>query len=159
DEGVPFNRITLFAGFAGPLPGGYNGDDRPAIGAKLSGPEGIAAGPDGSLYIADVINGRVRKVDGDGKIHTIYGPGADIRPVGLAMRANGHLLISDTYREQIVDVAPDGSGDHAIAGVRDAQGDGGEGEGGPATAAKLADVWRVAEAPDGSVYFTESTGN
>lgn len=41
---------------------GYSGDGGPAIDASLSEPSGVAAGPDGSIYIADSANDRVRKI-------------------------------------------------------------------------------------------------
>lgn len=42
--------------------GGYDGEDGPAVQARLGAPSGIAIGPDGSLYIADTSNHRVRRV-------------------------------------------------------------------------------------------------
>src|SRR5262249_20753169 len=41
---------------------GFNGDDRPATDASLEAPTGIVIGPDESVYIADALNDRVRKV-------------------------------------------------------------------------------------------------
>lgn len=64
--------ISTFAGGAdasGPL-----GDDGPATDAKLNKPHGLAIGLDGSLYVADYGNGRVRHVDLSGVITTIAAP-------------------------------------------------------------------------------------
>ena len=49
--------ITTVAGTGQP---GYSGDDGPATAAQLNGPYSIALGADGSLYIADYYNRRVR---------------------------------------------------------------------------------------------------
>ena len=42
---------------------GTSGDGGPALQAEFDGPHSLAAGPDGSLYIADTWSNRVRKLD------------------------------------------------------------------------------------------------
>jgi hypothetical protein len=54
---------------------GFSGDGGPAIDASLNGPCGIAVDEAGNLYIADIFNYRVRKVDTAGIITTIAGNG------------------------------------------------------------------------------------
>ena len=54
---------------------GYSGDGGPANQAWLAGPRGITLGPDGSLYIADTLNQRIRRVDPGGIITTVAGTG------------------------------------------------------------------------------------
>ncbi|WP_169748944.1 RHS repeat-associated core domain-containing protein [Gynuella sunshinyii] len=54
---------------------GYNGDEQPATQAMLDNILGIAIGEDGSIFIADSDNNRIRKVTPDGVIHTIAGTG------------------------------------------------------------------------------------
>jgi sugar lactone lactonase YvrE len=58
---------TLVAG--GPVPG----DGGPATLARLNAPEDVSCGPDGTLYIADTGNHRIRKVSTNGIITTIAG--------------------------------------------------------------------------------------
>ena len=64
--------ITTIAGTGSP---GFSGDGGPASAAILSGPQGIAVGPGGEVYIADTGNGRVREIKADGTIVTIAGDG------------------------------------------------------------------------------------
>ena len=56
-------RIRTVAGICGEETYGYEGDGGPAIAAKLSEPGGAGAGPDRTIYIADTLNHRIRKVN------------------------------------------------------------------------------------------------
>lgn len=64
--------ITTVAGTGVP---GFEGDEGPAVNARLSGPRGIALDAAGNLYILDSGNGRIRKVS-EGIIRTIAGNGS-----------------------------------------------------------------------------------
>ncbi|HEX2035833.1 MAG TPA: hypothetical protein VHS99_16770, partial [Chloroflexota bacterium] len=74
--------------------GRYNGDGGAATEASFGagagivpsagGPDDLAVGPDGSLYIADTYSTRIRRVTPDGKISTV------------AVVKNGDLAIADT---------------------------------------------------------------
>ena len=62
--------------FVGAGEGGFSGDGGDARMAQLNRPQDMATGPDGSLYIADSQNYRIRKVDiSDGTIRTVIGNG------------------------------------------------------------------------------------
>lgn len=61
--------------FAGNGRSGYSGDGEAAISESLNGPGPLAVGPDGSLYIADLWNYRIRRVAPDGTISTVAGNG------------------------------------------------------------------------------------
>jgi sugar lactone lactonase YvrE len=89
----------------------YNGDGMPAVEASLAGPSGLAVGGDGTLYIADTFNGRIRAVDpltgaistvvGDGGEYRYQGPreessGSLSRPSGIAVDGDGNLVITDS---------------------------------------------------------------
>jgi sugar lactone lactonase YvrE len=90
---------------------GYTGDGMPATEAGVSGPSGLALGPDGELYIADTFSGRIRRVDPEtGIISTVAGDGGEYRfsglpnefstslsrPYGIALDRAGNLLITDS---------------------------------------------------------------
>ncbi|MCZ7641008.1 MAG: immunoglobulin domain-containing protein [Verrucomicrobia bacterium] len=63
---------------------GFSGDGGQARNASLSMPMGVAAGEDGSLYIADYGNHRIRRVRPDGVIETVAGSG------GVGPGGGGH---------------------------------------------------------------------
>jgi sugar lactone lactonase YvrE len=88
--------------------------------AASGGPEGIALGADGSLYIADTYNCRLRKVTPEGMISTIAGTdtcgeGGDGGPArtaqlwgprGLAVDRNGVLVVGDTDANRVRLIGP-----------------------------------------------------
>ena len=88
----------------------YNGDGGPATEAGFSGIEGIVVENFGNLYISDIVNHRVRRVDlASGIITTVVGTGschirgdgglatvADVcAPKGLALDDAGNLNVAD----------------------------------------------------------------
>jgi sugar lactone lactonase YvrE len=66
-------RISTVAGNGTP---GFAGDGGPAIQAELNTPHGVDVDTDGNIYIADLYNNRIRKVDRNGNITTVAGTGA-----------------------------------------------------------------------------------
>lgn len=92
--------ITTVAGHGG---GRYAGDNGPARKASLNNPQGVAAGRDGSVLIADTYNHVVRGVDPRGMITTFAGTEAGLAgDGGPARRAQLSLPTA-------VAVAPDGA--------------------------------------------------
>ena len=99
----------LIATVAGTGDPGFSGDGAAAIDARLTGPDGVAVDRDGTLYIGDRLNSRVRRVAPDGTISTIGGTGtrgmtgnggpARAAEFGYVSRVqldtDGDLLISD----------------------------------------------------------------
>ncbi|QDU59003.1 NHL repeat-containing protein [Aeoliella mucimassa] len=94
--------VSTLAGTAGEK--GYL--DGPASDALFNAPHAVAWGPDGSLYVADIGNARVRRIH-EGEVTTVAGTGdygqADgplgvgtlQYPIDLCMNEKGHLLIAD----------------------------------------------------------------
>jgi sugar lactone lactonase YvrE len=68
---------------AGTGSAGFSGDGGPATAAQLYGPSAVAIASDGTVYIADSGNNRVRKIALDGTISTIAGTGASIANILL----------------------------------------------------------------------------
>jgi uncharacterized protein (TIGR03437 family) len=76
---------------------GFSGDGGPATQAELNLPWGLAANDNGTIYIADNQNSRVRKISADGSITTVAGPqnpGIG-NPQGVAVDSAGNLFIAD----------------------------------------------------------------
>jgi sugar lactone lactonase YvrE len=96
---------------------GYAGDGGPALNAKLSGPKGLAYGPDESLYIADTESHTIRKIAlKTGIISTVMGTGERgdgpegdplkyelSRPHGVLF-SQGVLYVADSEAHRILTV-------------------------------------------------------
>ncbi len=137
--------ITTIAG-RGQTPG-FSGDGGQAEDALLKQPRDSEIGPDGSLYIADTNNNRIRRIWPDGTITTVAGTGAagyngdGIRatkarlywPHDVFVDDVGNLFIADSNNQRIRQVTTDGV-IHTIAGTGQT---GSSGDGGLATKARL----------------------
>jgi sugar lactone lactonase YvrE len=88
--------VSTFAGKAGT--GGF--EDGPKAGALFNHPARLAFGPDGSLYVADNGNHRIRKIATDGNVSTV-GDYLQSGARGIAVDANGYIYCadSDLYRD------------------------------------------------------------
>ncbi len=148
---------------------GFSGDGGPASQASLDSPQGIAIAPDGTLYIADTHNQRVRQVTVGGTITTIAGSGhagfsgdggeataAQLRnPVAIAAGLAGELYIADSGNHRVRRLARDGTlSTVAGNGVESATGDGG-----PAVQAGLDTPTSVAVRPDGALLIADRRNN
>jgi len=158
------NRIiTTVAGGGDPVIG--LGDGAAAAQAWLVAPAGVAVASDGSVYIADTGNGRIRRVGPDGIITTVAGTedcwggfsgdgglatqATLCEPSGVAVAPDGSLYIADTNHARIRRVGPDG----IITTVAGNGLEGFSGDGGPATQATLGYASGVAVGLDGSLYI------
>jgi len=143
------------------------GRRRAASSAPLNAPERVAFDSAGSLYIADTINNRIRKVSG-GTITTVAGNGSAgfsgdggpatsaslFWPTGVAVDSAGNLYIADSWNNRIRKVA--GGTITTVAG----NGNGWfSGDGGPATSASLGYPNDVAVDSSGDLYIADYWNN
>ena len=169
--------------FAGNGTEGSAGDGGPARLASLDSPMGLAIGADGSMYIADLDAYRVRKVLPDGTIATVAGDGAlcdaagcgdggpavDARlagPVGVALDAQGALLIADSSCVRRVDALGIIETVAGICFTNDppafsdrSDGSGGDCDECPAVDAMVFEATAVAPLPGGGFYVAERAAN
>jgi DNA-binding beta-propeller fold protein YncE len=110
--------ITTFAGSGSTF--GNSGDGGQAAGARLKIPFGVAVAPDGTVFIADTGNNRIREVKPDGVIVAFAGTGVsgysgDNGPAGQAqlsapeavvVEPSGRLLVADTYNHRVRELVP-----------------------------------------------------
>jgi trimeric autotransporter adhesin len=159
----------IFTTVAGNGVPGYSGDGGRATEARLNGPSGIAFDAEGNLYIADVLNNRVRRVDPSGVITTVAGTGraglsgdgwqaqaVDLwHPVRVRVDASGNLYILEAATNRVRRIGRDG----AIRTIAGSGRRGFSGDGGPATAAALAEPLDVAVDGDGNVYVADTNNH
>ncbi len=163
ESGQPYVIVTV----AGTGARGYSGDGGPAISAQLGEPEGLATDAAGNIYIAELLNKRIRRVGTDGIITTVAGTGVwgyagdggpatsagFAGPAGVALDAAGNLYVSDSYYNVIRKVAPDGIITR-VAGVGPSGGY--SGDGGPATSALLNGPEALAVDAAGYLYIGDT---
>ncbi|MCP4659071.1 MAG: hypothetical protein GY856_26990, partial [bacterium] len=120
--------------------------------------------PDGSFYVADRDDGRVRFVGTDGLISTVAGGGfedgadgdraVDVYldgPVGLALGPNGDVFMAEQDGNRVRRMRVDGR----IFAVAGTGGYGSDGDGGPAVEARIVPS-RVAVGAGGSVFISDT---
>ncbi|MGE5186079.1 MAG: DUF4215 domain-containing protein [Acidobacteriota bacterium] len=144
----------------------YFGDGGPATQAELQFPVGLAFDGAGRLYIADVVNNRIRRIELDHTITTVAGSGAlgyggdggpalaatFASPFGVAVDAQARIVIADTFNERVRRVDTTGT----IATVAGTGGFGLGGDGGAATSAQVANPFDVAVDQLGRVYIADT---
>ena len=95
--------ITTIAGTGGGQ--GFSGDTGPATSAQLSLPFGVAVDVSGNIYVADTVNGRIRRIT-NGIITTVAGGGTTLGDDGPATSANLGVPVA---------IAVDSAGDIFVA--------------------------------------------
>lgn len=123
-EGNAIYRIDLkqkmLHHLAGTGRSGYTGDGGPALKAELSGPKGVAIGPEGDIYFADTESHTVRVVRMKSKtIETVIGNGNKgdgpdgnparcrmDRPHGVFVDGAGHVFVGDSNNHRVRVLVP-----------------------------------------------------
>ena len=143
---------------------GFTGDGGPATAAELNSPMSVAVAPDGTIYIADTGNQRIRIVQA-GSITTFAGNGARgftgdggpaaaaalNHPVALALDGSGSLLVCDQGNERVRRISAGQIATIAGNGVQ-----GFAGDGGAAISAELNEPSGVAESADGRTFIADT---
>jgi hypothetical protein len=160
--------VGVITRLAGTGTSGGAGDGGPAVSAQLHLPAGIAGGPDGSLYIADEENKRIRRVWPDGTISTFAGSGmpgvsGDGGPAvqatlgqmsGIAVDGVGNVYVAQ-FGANVVRRIDHQDGTIATVAGR-AWSSGFSGDNGPASQAVLTDPHGLAIAPNGDLLIVDS---
>jgi hypothetical protein len=155
----------IIATVAGNGIAGYNGDNIAATSSELSDPFGVGVDSAGNLYIADLYNNRIRKVDTSGPITTVAGNGtagyngdniaatsAELAfPDRVAVDSAGNLYIADQGNQRIRKV--DASGTITTVAGNGTQGYNGDNI--PATSAELQLPYSVAVDSAGNLYIAD----
>lgn len=157
--------------FAGTGLARHEGDGGPASTCSIWGARAVAVGPDGTVYILEREGNTLRAVDPhSGLIATIAGTGRKgysgdggpareatfNGPKELAADRSGNLFIVDTENHAIRVI------DHASGTIRTLAGTGkvgGDGDGGPATRARLDRPHGVAVGADGRVWIGDTNNH
>jgi sugar lactone lactonase YvrE len=156
--------ITLIAGSG---TSGFSGDGGMAVNARLNNPRGVTSDANGTVWIADSDNNRIRKVTSGGTITTVAGNGtggyggddgnataASLNvPYAVDVDAAGNLYIADRFNNRIRKVTPGGTittiaGNGTVAST---------GNGGLASQAAVGSPTDVLVAPNGTIYIVETT--
>ena len=166
------NRVWKIANgrksvYAGTGVGHFSGEGGAAEGAELYWPTGLALDTQGNLFIADTQNNRIRKVDRFGIITTVAGsaggdggdggPALQARlslPFGVAVAADGTLVIADTGNNRLREVTPW----HEMLALAGTKRSGFSGDNLPAIAATLSEPQAVAFDRSGNLFVAD-TGN
>ena len=157
--------ITTFAGTGKP---GYSGDGGPANAAQLKQPHSIQFDPAGDLYICDIGNHVIRKVDMKTGIISTFagtgkaGPTPDGAPIAgtplngprsMDFDSQGNLWLVTREGNQVFKFDLKAGKIHHVAGTGKK---GFTGHGGPAKDATLSGPKGIAVAPNGNVYLADT---
>ena len=157
-----YGTISTFAGIGS---AGYSGDGGQAIDAEFRLPRDVAYGKKGVIFVADVFNNVIRKIDRDGIITTYAGnntegfsgdggPATEAalwRARGLFIHEDGLLYIADTQNGAVRKVDENG----IITTVAGLGYRGFSGDDGPAVDAELNYVYGITFDGDGKLFIAD----
>lgn len=161
-------KTGIITTIAGTGTAGFSGDDGPATRAQLNEPHSIGFDKSGNLYICDVRNHRIRKVDmKNGKISTFAGTGekkptpdgavASTAPLNgpraLDFDGSGNLWVALREGNAVYRIDARSGTVHHVAGTGKK---GFTGNGGPAKDAELSGPKGLAVGPQGNVFLADT---
>ena len=144
---------------------GFSGDGGLAVNAELFLPTGVFADGLGNIFIADVGNQRIRKIDSSGNITTVAGSGvkgyggdgalatsaAFFNPVRAVVDNTGQIFIADQSNHRVRKVDTKG----IVTTIAGTGSQGFSGDGGLATAAALNNPTGVALDVHGNLFIAD----
>jgi sugar lactone lactonase YvrE len=108
--------------------GQHGSESGPAAHARFNAPEGVAAAPDGTIYICDRYNSIIRKITADHVVTTVAGragltgrtDGAALSarfngPRRIAVAADGTIYVADTDNHAVRRILPAGTVETVVA--------------------------------------------
>jgi len=161
-------KTGVISTIAGPGKPGFGGDGGPAAKALLNQPHSLAFSPAGDLYVCDVLNHRIRRIDlTTGLIETFGGngtrktspDGAPIKdsslhgPRALAFDREGSLWLALREGNAVLKLDLKSRTLRRVAGTGKK---GFTGNGGPALQATLSGPKGISIAPNGNVYLADT---
>jgi len=161
-------RTSLISTVAGSGRPGFDGDGGLAVKALLNQPHSLAFGPAGDLFVCDVLNHRIRRIDlATGLIETFAGngtkktspDGAPIKdsslhgPRALAFDREGSLWLALREGNAVLKIDLKAGTLRRVAGTGKK---GFTGNGGPALQATLSGPKGISIAPNGNVYLADT---
>jgi hypothetical protein len=164
---APNGDLVRFAGAANGAAGAA-GDGGQARSAQLSSPGDVAVAGDGSVFIADTGNNRIRRIAPNGVISTIAGSTAGFSgdggpaamaklngPRDLAVGSDGSLLVADTGNNRIRQISTSG----IINTVAGSATPGPGGDGSPAVDAQLNSPTSLVALPNGGFLVSDASND
>jgi sugar lactone lactonase YvrE len=180
----PQGNVTTLAGNG--TEGFVDGTGGRAGTAEFSSPRGVTVDAHGTVYVADTGNGSVRAIDAQGNVTTLAGhPTAETLPdggissadgtggptgtavlqgpAGLAIDAQGNVLVADTFDCRIRRIDSGGNVTTVAGNATDTIGYGpgsfADGTGGPNGTAEFSYPSGVVADPQGNIYVADSGNN
>ena len=166
--------ICSFAGNGDPA---FTGEGEPALATSLYWPVDLQFSPDGRPYILDWQNHRVRRIDGDGRLRTVFGtdeigdgpipgtgdetmppgvPATSINlnhPTDIQFSPDGATLILAAWHNHKIRAMDVGTG---LADIVCGRGPGFAGDGGPDGVALMNQPKSIVLAPSGDLYILDA---
>jgi len=155
---------------AGTGAAGFNGDGQAATSAQLNSPWSVAVAQDGSIYIADLTNNRVRKVSASGVISTVAGTGTRGfmgdgglatqamlgEPAAVAIDPAGDIYIADSDNNRVREISASTGLIETICGNDSEQFNG---DGGPANLASMYGPYALFFDQTGNLFISDMFHN